>query len=1027
MIFSDFEEDFRDEHIFDALDGVSPDIVEKHKDFELYRNLRENGRAVLNTNDLSGSATEDTKWHGKVENPGWKLDKWKFLPMVNKTLHEHPDKKWYIFMEADSYILWASLLEYLAVLDPSKPHYTGSIMFIGDTVFAHGGSGFIVSQPAMRMVVEQYAAHKAEIETYTDGHWAGDCVLGKVFTQAGVKFTDAWPVMQGDYPGLVAYARPDGRPIADPKKRVWCYPTVSYHHVSPDMIDDLWSYEQHWLDQKPEETRFLRHKDIFKQYILPRMSADLSDWDNESDGEEATVGSFDECRVKKSGNNPRDGDQEIYKTMSESETPNIKAKTSIMAPVKKLAVLTATSACLPYAIGAVIAPSPSALSNSQSSLTLLYQNNLNFTDDINHISAILLDPSTAANAATGCAALNETLISQSALQAHSQDFVNQLSYIIYAGRATQDQKWHIASGQTVEVHNNALKFAKAGPGNVLPVLCTQSSQSNMPSNAVASASNEIKVASSGNTYVGFRNKKSWRFQGIPFANQPERFAYSTLYSKTGQTIDATKYGPDCAQPYESSSSEDCLFLNIQTPYIPKAGSMKNLRPVHFWIYGGGFTGGSGASAGSDGGQLASREDIVVVEINYRLTTLGFLAIPGTNITGNYGISDQVTGLDWVLKNIASFGGDPNKIVINGESAGAGSVRTLLGSPKAIGKFRGSIAMSNLGGGVDLGLTGDYATTYSSFLTPAESYARSEALFGEIGCNQTTLDARISCLRAAPAQTIVNAATVARYVVQDGTYVDTETLDVYNRNGSAANVNTIWGTTANDGASFSTYPTTPVTSELAGIMAALGISQAYAQSIIDSGLFPYYDTGNVTLDSFNVSQRVATDNQFRCIDEATVYAGVESGAFKTSYFYQMQRTSGGYDPNHLGGPPVEPGYPYGNPEKPYFKLHGSDMPWVFGNLNPLRDANDLKSVQLESGYFAAFVRSLDPNPPASYLQVRGYTNTTQGVKESGPWQPVANAKGPMKLLDFPSLTADFQDLPQCAFLNYSINYYIDGGM
>lgn len=302
--------------------------------------------------------------------------------------------------------------------------------------------------------------------------------------------------------------------------------------------------------------------------------------------------------------------------MSRFETLSIKAKTSIMVFVKQLAVLTAAAACLPYASAAAIAPSPSALSNSQSSLTLLYQNNLNFTDDVNHISAILLDPSTAANAATGCAALNETLISQSSLQQYSQDFINQLSYIIYAGRATQDQKWHIASGQTVQVHNNALKFGKAGQGNVLPALCTQSSQSNMPSNAVASAANEIKVASSGNTYVGFRNKKSWRFQGIPFADQPERFAYSTLYSQTGQTIDATKYGPDCAQPYESSSSENCLFLNIQTPYIPKAGSKKDLRPVHFWIYGGGFTGGSGASAGSDGGQLASREDIVVVEIKF---------------------------------------------------------------------------------------------------------------------------------------------------------------------------------------------------------------------------------------------------------------------------------------------------------------------------------------------------------------------------------------------------------------------------
>ncbi|CAC9890348.1 unnamed protein product [Aureobasidium pullulans] len=679
-----------------------------------------------------------------------------------------------------------------------------------------------------------------------------------------------------------------------------------------------------------------------------------------------------------------------------------------MAPVKQLAALTVAAAYLPYASAAAIAPS--SLSNGQTSLTLLYQNNLNFTDDVNHISAILLDPSTASNGAAGCAALNETLITQSALQAHSQDFINQLSYAFYAGRSTQDQKWHIASGQTAQVSNKGLKFAKAGPGNVLPVLCTQSSQSNTPSNAVASAANEIKISSSGNTFVGFRNKKSFRFQGIPFADPPARFAYSTVYSKTGQTIDATKYGPDCAQPYESSSSENCLFVNIQTPYIPKAGSKKDLRPVHFWIYGGGFTGGSGASSGSDGGQLASREDIVVVEINYRLTTLGFLAIPGTNITGNYGISDQVTGLE----NIASFGGDPNKIVINGESAGAGSVRTLLGSPKAIGKFRGSIAMSNLGGGVDLGLTGNYATTYSSYLTPAQSYARSEALFEEVGCNQTTLDARISCLRATPAQTIVNAATVARYVVQDGVYVNTEDLDVYNRNGSAANVNTIWGIVANDGASFSTYPKTPVASELAGIQAALGISQAEAQSIIDSGLFPLYNTGNITLDSFNVSQRVATDNQFRCIDQATVYAGVESGAFKTSYFYQMQRSAGGYDPNNLGGPPVEPGYPYGNPEKPYFKLHGSDMPWVF-------------SVQLESGYFASFVRSLDPNPPANYLQVRGYTNTTQGVQQSGPWQPVTSDQGPMKLLDFPSVTADFQDLPQCAFLNYPISYYVNGGL
>lgn len=86
----------------------------------------------------------------------------------------------------------------------------------------------------------------------------------------------------------------------------------------------------------------------------------------------------------------------------------------------------------------------------------------------------------------------------------------------------------------------------------------------------------------------------------------------------------------------------CFFLNIQTPYIPARGSKENLRPVHFWIHGGGFTGGSGA--GYNGDQLASREDVVTVTINYRLTTYGFLAVPGTDAKGNYGIGDQITAL-----------------------------------------------------------------------------------------------------------------------------------------------------------------------------------------------------------------------------------------------------------------------------------------------------------------------------------------------------------------------------------------------
>ncbi|KAG0652705.1 Acetylcholinesterase [Hyphodiscus hymeniophilus] len=681
----------------------------------------------------------------------------------------------------------------------------------------------------------------------------------------------------------------------------------------------------------------------------------------------------------------------------------------------------------------LLVPLSFAASNSQTSVTLFYQNNLNATDDKNHVGFLLLDDYNQKDASVACEAFNETLLSSAAIKAHSSDFLQSLSYNAYAGRAAPIQLYYIQNG-VVAVAEGAGDLSFQGfpfGGLKLPVLCTQSSNQDQPGNAVATPSNEISVPAGGNTYVGFRNQKSFRFLGIPYADPPKRFTYSTPYSPTGQTIQATAYGSQCAQA--GSGSENCLFLNIQTPYIPKKGSTNNLRPVMFWIHGGGFTGGSGADPLSDGGNLASREDIVVVNVNYRLSTLGFLAIPGTDIKGNYGIGDQINGLElrfakWTIKNIADFGGDPNQITIIGESAGAGSVRVLLGSPPAIGKYQGAVAMSNLGGGVGLGLSGDYATTYSSYLSIPESYAQAgQQIFSEAGCTQTSLSAQIACLEQVPALTLVGLSTVADKVVQDGHFVDTEDLDVENRNGSAAHVNVIFGNVANDGASFSTYPKTPVRSELAGIEASLGISASNAQSIIDSGLFPYYDTGNITLDSFNVSQRVATDIQFRCIDQATMYAAEKNGVFKSSYYYQMQRTINGYDPNNLGGPPASPGFPNGNPNLPYFKLHGSDMPWVFGNLGTIRDADDLYSLQLTSGYFAEFFKSGQPNPPISYLKVRGYTKTIQAVEETGPWSQISGAQGPIKLLDYPAVTSSFLDLPQCAFLNYSISYYLEGGM
>jgi hypothetical protein len=229
-----------------------------------------------------------------------------------------------------------------------------------------------------------------------------------------------------------------------------------------------------------------------------------------------------------------------------------------------------------------IAISPS---NSKTSLTLLFQNNLNATDDVNHVGFILLDAIAQKDASAACKAIGETLLPKSTIQAHKTDFVQLLSYQSYAGRAGILQLYYIDNGIAAVVESLGTLSFPVVPflSPSLPVLCTQSSNQDQPGNAVATTSNQLAIASSGNTYVGYRNQKSFRFLGIRYADEPERFVYSVPFSGKGQKINATAYGSQCAQV--ASGSEDCLFLNIQTPFLPKAGSTKNLRPVMFWIHG----------------------------------------------------------------------------------------------------------------------------------------------------------------------------------------------------------------------------------------------------------------------------------------------------------------------------------------------------------------------------------------------------------------------------------------------------------
>jgi len=204
------------------------------------------------------------------------------------------------------------------------------------------------------------------------------------------------------------------------------------------------------------------------------------------------------------------------------------------------------------------------------------------------------------------------------------------------------------------------------------------------------------------------------FKGIPFAappvgnlrwKEPQPVVPWTgikkcdAFSASPMQGDPVPFGPWSAEYLipKSPISEDCLYLNVWTG----AKKANEKRPVIVWIYGGGFVSGGSAVPVYDGEALA-KKGIVLVSINYRVGIFGFFSHPeltkeSTNHTsGNYGLMDQIAGLNWVQKNIAAFGGDPKNVTIAGQSAGSMSVNFLVVSPLCKGLFQRAIAESGAG-------------------------------------------------------------------------------------------------------------------------------------------------------------------------------------------------------------------------------------------------------------------------------------------------------------------------------------------
>ena len=222
----------------------------------------------------------------------------------------------------------------------------------------------------------------------------------------------------------------------------------------------------------------------------------------------------------------------------------------------------------------------------------------------------------------------------------------------------------------------------------------------------ATARTGPKVETKEGPIQGFINDGVAKFLGIPYAAPPVgnlRWMPPKEHASWSTVLQATSFGSNCPQNNENgvyagpvnTTNESCLFLNVFAPGVDPASKEK--LPVIFWIHGGGNM--DGESTDYDGSRLAVEGHVVVVTTNFRLGSLGWLAVPALDaeghLFGNYGLLDQQFALKWVRQNIAKFGGDPDNVTVGGQSFGSEDTEANMVSPLAKGMFQRAIFESEI--------------------------------------------------------------------------------------------------------------------------------------------------------------------------------------------------------------------------------------------------------------------------------------------------------------------------------------------
>ena len=422
------------------------------------------------------------------------------------------------------------------------------------------------------------------------------------------------------------------------------------------------------------------------------------------------------------------------------------------------------------------------------------------------------------------------------------------------------------------------------------------------------------------------------YRGIPFAAPPVgdlRWRAPQSAAKWDGVRKAVKFAPGPIQSWgaQEEKSEDCLYLNVWTP----ARSPGDRIAVLVWIYGGGFNGGSTSDPTCSGEKLA-RKGVVLVSVAYRVGRLGFLAHPELSaenpdhVSGNYGLLDMIAGLRWVKNNIAAFGGDPGKVTIFGESAGAIAVSMLCASPIAKGLFSGAVSESGGSFGPPRSTTypGENMKRLADAERDGEDYLRSAGV------------ASIAELRKIPADKLPMSGfgKGMAWPIIDGWLIPDDQYKLYEA-GKFNDTPILVGYNSDEGASFSP-PKTPG-DYIAGVRARYG-------KIADDLLKAYpVDSNSVP----KTARDLARDAAFGW--HTWIWARLQSKIGKSRAFYY-------YFDHH-------PDFPEGSPKAGYGSPHGQDVAYVFQHLNPKSPeatSTDGEISEAMATYWTNFAKRGDPN-------------------------------------------------------------------